>query len=91
MCGIVGFNWEDENTIKLLASLLEHRGLEQEGFHVGDSVSLGHKRLCILDLSLKGRQPLYNEDNTICITYNEEIFNFEGLRKDLLKAGRGTL
>ncbi len=87
MCGIVGFNWEDEKTIKLLASLLEHRGPEQEGFHVGDGVSLGHKRLCILDLSLKGRQPLYNEDNTICITYNGEIFNFEGLRKDLLKAG----
>jgi asparagine synthase (glutamine-hydrolysing) len=87
MCGIVGFNWEDEKTIKLLASLLEHRGPEQEGFHVGDSVSLGHKRLCILDLSLKGRQPLYNEDNTICIAYNGEIFNFEGLRKDLLKAG----
>ncbi len=87
MCGIVGFNWEDENTIKLLASLLEHRGPEQEGFHIGNSVSLGHKRLCILDLSLKGRQPLYNEDNTICITYNGEIFNFEGLREDLLKAG----
>ena len=87
MCGIVGFNWEDEKTIKLLASLLEHRGPEQEGFHIGDGVSLGHKRLCILDLSLKGRQPLYNEDNTICITYNGEIFNFEGLRKDLLKAG----
>jgi asparagine synthase (glutamine-hydrolysing) len=87
MCGIVGFNWEDEKTIKLLASLLEHRGPEQEGFHVGDGVSLGHKRLCILDLSLKGRQPIYNEDNTICITYNGEIFNFKGLREELVKAG----
>lgn len=87
MCGIVGFNWENEKRIKLLASLLEHRGPEQEGFHVQDGVSIGHKRLCILDLSLKGRQPIYNEDNTVCVSYNGEIYNFERLRETLEKAG----
>jgi asparagine synthase (glutamine-hydrolysing) len=87
MCGIVGFNWEDEKRIKLLASLLNHRGPEQEGFHVGDGVSIGHKRLRILDLSEKGRQPIYNEDGTVCISYNGEIFNFESLRQTLERAG----
>jgi len=87
MCGIVGFNWEDKGKIEILASLLEHRGPEQEGFHVRDGVSIGHKRLCILDLSEKGRQPIYNEDGSICITYNGEVFNFESLRDTLEEAG----
>ena len=87
MCGIVGFNWEDEKTVRSLTALLHHRGPEQEGFHVADGVSIGHKRLCILDLSVKGRQPLYNEDKTVCISYNGEIFNFEGLRRILEQAG----
>lgn len=87
MCGIVGFNWEDEGKIKSLTSLLEHRGPEQEGFHVRDGVSIGHKRLRIIDLSEKGRQPIYNEDNTICVSYNGEIYNFQDLRDSLEKAG----
>lgn len=86
MCGIVGFNWEEEKKIKFLASLLEHRGPEQEGFHVGDGVSIGHKRLRILDLSEKARQPIYNEDNTVCLSYNGEIYNFQDLRDKLEKA-----
>jgi len=87
MCGIVGFNWEDERKIKSLTSLLEHRGPEQEGFHVRDGVSIGHKRLRIIDLSEKGRQPIYNEDGSVCISYNGEIYNFESLRHTLEKAG----
>jgi len=87
MCGIVGFNWQDEKKIRSLACLLEHRGPEQEGFHVQDGVSIGHKRLRILDLSEKGRQPIYNEDRTVCISYNGEIFNFQELRDELEKAG----
>jgi len=53
MCGIVGFNWEDEKKVKSLAELLNHRGPEQEGFHVKDGISIGHKRLKIIDLSEK--------------------------------------
>jgi asparagine synthase (glutamine-hydrolysing) len=87
MCGIIGFNWQDENLVKSLASLLEHRGPEQDGFHVRDGISIGHKRLRIIDLSEKGRQPLYNEDRTICITYNGEIFNFPELRQVLERQG----
>ena len=87
MCGIVGFNWEDGKKIKMLAELLRHRGPEQEGFHVGDGVSIGHKRLKIIDLSEKGRQPIYNEDGNICVTYNGEIFNFPEIKQSLEKEG----
>jgi len=87
MCGIVGFNWEDETQIKHLASLLHHRGPEQQGFHVSDGISLGHKRLCILDLSDRAKQPLYNENQTICVCYNGEIYNFQTLRSELEKQG----
>ncbi|MCJ7728809.1 MAG: hypothetical protein MUO27_02870 [Sedimentisphaerales bacterium] len=87
MCGILGFNWEDEKKVKMLAELLHHRGPEQEGFHVADGVSIGHKRLRIIDLSEKGRQPLYNEDGSICVTFNGEIFNFPQIKPMLEKQG----
>ena len=87
MCGIVGFNWEDQKQIEFLASLLNHRGPEQDGFHVADGVSIGHKRLRIIDLSEKGKQPIYNEDKTVCVSYNGEIFNFEQIKCELEKAG----
>lgn len=87
MCGIVGFNWQDVGQIQVLAKMLNHRGPEQDGFHVADGVSIGHKRLKIIDLSEQGRQPIYNEDKTICVTFNGEIFNFEQIKHDLEKSG----
>ena len=87
MCGIVGFNWEDEQQVRRLADLLRHRGPEQEGFHVADGVSLGHRRLRIIDLSEHGRQPIYNEDGTVCVVFNGEIFNFQILRQELEQSG----
>ena len=87
MCGILVFNWQDEKKIKTLADLLQHRGPEQEGFHVADGVSIGHKRLRIIDLSEKGRQPLYNEDGSVCVSFNGEIFNFAEIKESLEKAG----
>ena len=87
MCGIVGFNWQDQRQIELLASMLNHRGPEQEGFYVDDGVSIGHKRLRIIDLSEQGRQPIYNEDKTVCVSFNGEIFNFEQIKSDLEKSG----
>ncbi len=87
MCGIVGFNWQDSDKVRRLADLLSHRGPEQEGFHVADGVSLGHKRLCILDLSQRAAQPIYNEDRSMCIVYNGETFNFKELRRRLEDLG----
>ena len=87
MCGILGFNWEDEKKVRSLAELLNHRGPEQEGFHVKDGISIGHKRLKIIDLSEKGRQPMYNEDGSVCVTFNGEIFNFPEIKESLEKQG----
>jgi asparagine synthase (glutamine-hydrolysing) len=87
MCGITGFNWQDANLIKRLTGLLQHRGPDQEGYHIADGVSLGHKRLSIIDLSDHGRQPLFNEDGRICVVYNGEIFNFQDLKIQLQQKG----
>ncbi|MEN6309514.1 MAG: asparagine synthase (glutamine-hydrolyzing) [Anaerohalosphaeraceae bacterium] len=83
MCGIAGFNWQDETLVRKLGGLLHHRGPEQEGYYVGGGVSLGHKRLCILDLSTQAVQPMFNEDGTVCVVFNGEIFNFAELRREL--------
>lgn len=87
MCGIAGMNWEDRDLIREMTNLLAHRGPDQEGFYIGDGISLGHKRLSILDLSDRGRQPMYNEDGSICAVYNGEIFNFQKIKEELTELG----
>lgn len=87
MCGIAGFNWEDGDRIRRLCAGLQHRGPEQEGYHVGHGVSLGHKRLRILDLSEKGRQPLGSEDDAVKVIFNGEIYNCRALQTELEAAG----
>ncbi len=87
MCGILGFNWEDEKLVNKLGNLLNHRGPDQEGYYTDEGISLGHKRLSIIDLSEKGRQPMSNSDKTIWITYNGEIFNFQEIKKELEAKG----
>lgn len=87
MCGILGFSWEDKHLIKKMGSEINHRGPDQEGYFFDKNVSLCNKRLAIIDLSEKGRQPIYNEDNSIVIVYNGEIFNFLELKPILEKKG----
>lgn len=87
MCGIAGMNREDRALIGEMTGLLAHRGPDQEGYHVQDGVSLGHKRLSILDLSDRGRQPMFNEDHSICAVYNGEIFNFQQIKEELVGLG----
>ncbi len=87
MCGIVGFSWNDRSLLQKALSQIPHRGPDQEGRFFDSTISLGHKRLSIIDLSEKGRQPLFNEDNDICIIFNGEIFNFIELRKSLEQKG----
>ncbi len=70
-----------------MTSLLSHRGPDGEGFYSDGTVSLGHRRLSIIDLSASGKQPMSNEDGTIWITFNGEIYNFQELRKELEKRG----
>ena len=89
MCGIVGFtgNREDkESVIRGMAELIKHRGPDGEGYFCADGIALGHRRLSIIDLE-GGAQPLYNEDGTLALVFNGEIYNFEGLREELLAKG----
>ncbi|MDD1699698.1 MAG: asparagine synthase (glutamine-hydrolyzing) [Methanoregula sp.] len=87
MCGINGFNWADLDLIKKMNSVTKNRGPDDEGKYIDNFVSLGHSRLSIIDLSPKGHQPMSNEDETIWLTYNGEIYNFNEIRQDLIKAG----
>ncbi|MBN4065386.1 asparagine synthase (glutamine-hydrolyzing) [Desulfocapsa sp. AH-315-G09] len=87
MCGICGFNWKDEELIKSMNDQIVHRGPDQDGIYCGDEISLGHRRLSIIDLSEHGRQPMYNEDKSVCLVFNGEIYNFRELREILLEKG----
>jgi asparagine synthase (glutamine-hydrolysing) len=87
MCGICGFNWTDGALVERMKALLAHRGPDDHGSHVADGISLGHRRLSIVDLSESGRQPLSNEDGSVWITFNGEIYNHPELRSRLEAKG----
>lgn len=87
MCGIVGFSWNDKELVARMTAVIAHRGPDQHGMYTDESISLGHCRLSIIDLSPQGRQPLSNEDGTVWITFNGEIYNFQELRETLLAKG----
>ncbi|TGC07439.1 asparagine synthase (glutamine-hydrolyzing) [Methanolobus halotolerans] len=87
MCGIAGFNWNDELILNRMCESIKHRGPDDEGSYLDDEVSLGHRRLSIQDLSEKGHQPMANEDGTIILVYNGEIYNFLELKEELIEKG----
>lgn len=87
MCGISGFMYfdgapVDEALLREMTGVLKHRGPDEEGVYLGAGAALGHRRLSIIDLS-SGQQPLCNEDRTIWISFNGEIYNYRELQKDL--------
>ena len=89
MCGIAGFNWPDQPMVKTMMDTLRHRGPDDEGFYANDEVSLGHRRLSIVDLSEKGRQPMVYEHGgrRVIVTFNGEIFNYREVRQELETKG----
>jgi asparagine synthase (glutamine-hydrolysing) len=95
MCGIAGILAfddalpVDEATVRRMADSLQHRGPDDAGTYVraDERVALGHRRLSIIDLSSAGHQPMSNEDGTLWITYNGEVYNHAELRAEL--EGRG--
>lgn len=87
MCGICGFNWSDEDLVRRMAAEMLHRGPDQDGIFCSEGVSLGHRRLSIIDLSEHGRQPMSNETGSIRLVFNGEIYNFQELRNTLLARG----
>jgi asparagine synthase (glutamine-hydrolysing) len=90
MCGIAGrVNHSapvDRAEIFRMTELLAHRGPDDHGYHLRTRVGLGHRRLSIIDLA-GGRQPLANEDDTVWIVFNGEIYNHVALRRELLARG----
>ena len=87
MCGICGFTWEDRPVVQSMADALAHRGPDQDGYYCAPGISLGHRRLSIIDLSENGRQPIANEDGSLWLVHNGEIYNFREVRSWL--EGRG--
>ncbi len=85
MCGIAGFNWQDRAIIEMMAQVITHRGPDDEGFYLDSSVSLGHRRLSVIDISEKGHQPM--EFKHLVIVYNGEVYNFRQLREQLRSRG----
>jgi len=91
MCGIVGI-WDfqtyvDANTLKKMRDLLHHRGPDDKGIFIDGQIGLAHRRLSIIDLSKSGNQPMCNEDASVWITYNGEIYNFKEIRNKLEEKG----
>jgi len=85
MCGICGITWSDEQLIRSMGNEIKHRGPEQEGFFIDNEISLCCERLKILDLSENAKQPLHNEDNSIWVVLNGEIYNFKEIKNELEK------
>ena len=94
MCGFIGFTGEVEHrkeVIRKMADRIIHRGPDMEGYFVGEdegasTVTLGFRRLSIIDLA-DGAQPMYNEDGSVVIVFNGEIYNFMELREELIAKG----
>lgn len=90
MCGFVGFTGHVENDERVLKAMMDrivHRGPDMGGTHIKDGVTLGFRRLSILDLTEAGAQPMGNEDGSVFVVFNGEIYNFQELRAELEAAG----
>jgi len=92
MCGITGFSFKDNidqknNILKKMNDLLSHRGPDGEGFYHDDYVSLGHKRLAIIDLNSRSNQPLFDNSKNYAIVFNGEIYNYIELKEILIQKG----
>ena len=87
MCGIFGFSgFQDPTLLKRMGHSLFHRGPDSEGMFSADQLNMGMRRLSIIDLE-SGEQPIFNEDNTIAVVFNGEIYNYIELREELISKG----
>ena len=92
MCGICGFAYSDTNRpiererLQRMHQAIEHRGPDGLGEHLARGVALGHRRLSIIDLA-GGRQPLSNEDGSVWVAFNGEIYNYQGIADRLKQLG----
>ena len=89
MCGFVGFTNHINNSNRVLESMMNtiiHRGPDSGGTYIDDGVALGFRRLSIIDLE-QGDQPILNEDGSMVLIFNGEIYNYQGIREKLVEAG----
>jgi asparagine synthase (glutamine-hydrolysing) len=90
MCGISGFVLREKQaelaTVRAMCDRIRHRGPDDEGFYVDGGCALGMRRLSIIDLS-SGHQPMANEDRSVWVVFNGEIYNYRELRSELEKRG----
>ncbi len=89
MCGFCGFTGELVKSDEVLTNMMDkiiHRGPDSAGKHIDENVALGFRRLSIIDLGF-GSQPMYNEDDSIVITFNGEIYNYQEIKDELIKKG----
>ncbi len=93
MCGFVGFTGykeeqrEKERILQNMMNRIIHRGPDMAGAHVDEVCALGFRRLSIIDLSEAAAQPMYNEDKSVVLVFNGEIYNFQQLRQQLIQEG----
>ena len=94
MCGIAGIVGQlppnPETVIRRMTDTISYRGPDDDGYHVDPAAALGMRRLSIIDLQT-GHQPIYNEDDSIVIVYNGEVYNYRELREDLVTQGHTFL
>ncbi|MBI4392804.1 MAG: asparagine synthase (glutamine-hydrolyzing) [Euryarchaeota archaeon] len=87
MCGICGFaGFDDKGLLKRMADSIRHRGPDDEGFYTDSQVGLANRRLSIVDVA-GGHMPISNEDGSVWVTYNGEIYNYQELREEISKLG----
>src|SRR5829696_3686170 len=92
MCGIVGFaglpgrESERQTSLRAMCAAIVHRGPNEEGRFVAPDAALGMRRLSVMDVAM-GQQPMANEDGTIQLVFNGEIYNHRRLRRELLARG----
>ena len=90
MCGFIGFSGNLDNKEAILQKMMDrivHRGPDMGGMYTDDGIALGFRRLSILDLSDAGAQPMANEDKSVVVVFNGEIYNFMELRRELEAKG----
>ena len=91
MCGLAGYihnygTFDKEEVIHKMADRIKHRGPDDAHYYIDDGIALGFRRLSIIDLE-GGRQPILNEDGSLVLLFNGEIYNYQELREELIKAG----
>lgn len=87
MCGIIGFNSRNERLGKEMTDCIAHRGPDDAGVFSDENITIGNRRLAIIDLTYAGHQPMSSNDESVFIVYNGEVYNFRELKDDFSRQG----